>query len=425
MPEDIDGLEDGLTVLEAQDTAISAAYRRGDVVVYFEALRGQPRPDAYQDDSGVLKYEVDARFVADNGRVFFSQRGGDAWVNPRWVAELGRQDELPPTRESNEMLFEIAAEAADVLDLRVAEEIGEMQAAQLLPEIDALRSMGHSAAATFAEQKLRLLEHRAEEGLANVEIEYGSGDAEDAPIAQLGANYYYIAVHDMTIYLFGKHSATRLYSWQGYWLNVYNSCNHGDCANTMGIKCLLQYYDAVEDYKPAWDFQTCGTGYNAWSDSGGHNCHDDTRVQMANFVYGNGHNKTPGGDFWCDDGDSDTDISVDIWGVELDQSGSPDCNAGTNKGYNHPDMCRFTAVNPESGYNADGHCFCDAGCMGRNDCCIDGPYGSYTIDAAGTTAVTAYGCQAENACGGYAANAACWCDSYCAEYGDCCSDGPC
>jgi hypothetical protein len=100
----------------------------------------------------------------------------------------------------------------------------------------------------------------------------------------------------------------------------------------MGQKCQLEYYEAVEDYKPAWTLQNCATGYD-WDSDDGHNCHDDTRLQMNNFVYGSYNDGYQG---WCNDGDSDTDLSCDILFVELDQDGSPDCNGSTNRGYNHP-----------------------------------------------------------------------------------------
>lgn|GEM_PF-5432314 len=34
-------------------------------------------------------------------------------------------------------------------------------------------------------------------------------------------------------------------------------------------------------------------------------------------------------------------------------------------------------------------------------------------------------CHADNACGGYSTTGACFCDQSCAQYGDCCDDGPC
>lgn len=361
---DIASLPQGMTVLEAvPDTSLSVAYKKNDIVIYFQAMRGNPTPEEYQKDPNQPKFEVDARFVADNGRVFYTQMGGDGWVDPSWADDLERQNDLPPTAVSNELLFDMAAEAAEMLDVEVEVQAGD-SARSLVPELNALSTFGRMAPAVFAEQKVHLDDYRVRNSIEPLEIPYGTNGPEDAD-KSLGANYYYIALHDASITLTlgaGRHSATRLYAWSGSWVHVHSFCNHGSCAGDMSQKCLLQYYEATSDYKPAWTAYTCNTGYDAFSDNGGHNCHDDSRLQMASFVYGK--NFSTGNQYWCNDSDSPlTDISNNFWFG--DHEGSPECNSTQSKGFNHPSWCNYS-------YSTDYACpsswqgtndGCDCGCL--------------------------------------------------------------
>jgi hypothetical protein len=237
------------------------------------------------------------------------------------------------------VLFGLAAKATAALEREAATLLGADRARKLEPALQALVEFGSQATAVFAAERANLDRHLEDSGataeeIRRDEVAYGTAGPEDGGPYLMGDGYYYIAVHDKGIYWnVGRHSATRLYQWYGYWAAIHDSCNHGDCAGSMGQKCTLDYYASPVGWKPAWFFQTCTTGYDWDSEDGGHNCHDDTRLQMNNFVYGSYNNGSQG---WCNDGDSSTDISVDIWGIELDQDGSPECNGSTNMGYNHP-----------------------------------------------------------------------------------------
>jgi hypothetical protein len=191
------------------------------------------------------------------------------------------------------------------------------------------------------------------------------------------AGYYRMEVWAMELYIAEylgccddpHHSATRLLKWSPNWtwLGIFDSCNHGACPGTssMGIKAATD-----TRYKPGFSLQACNeTQYDVFSDSG-HNCHDDTRVQLANFMYGNGHNKPPGQEFWCDDGDSNTDISCHLrslfcWG---DHDGYPSISETKKRGYLHPDMCRAQGLNSWNYYAA---CECGSWCVQYDNCCID------------------------------------------------------
>jgi len=369
-------LEDGLTVYSISETSVSLAYKKGDLVIKMDALRGARTPDMYQQDPDAPKWEVDAKMTDGEGRIFYTARGGDNWVDPTWAAELELQPELFEDRMPNEALYLLAAEAAAVLDAQVAAKAGDAMAMKVTPLLRPLRNFGASAPMVYFQHKLRLHEHLAQIGLMNPdddpvvtgpngEVLFGSGGTTCDAWTTYSSNYYYIEVHDKSTAVIARHSATRLFQWLGYWSWVHDNCNHGTCAADMGTKCWLEYYEAVADYKPAWELQSCATEYEAFSNDG-HNCHDDTRVQMANFVYGNGHNQGPGWNYWCN-GDEDSDISA--W--PGDQGGSPACSGSTSDGYNHPDMCRYQNTH---GYNSAGGCYCDSACLTYNDCCIDGPW---------------------------------------------------
>ncbi len=369
-------LEDGLTVYSISETGISLAYKKGDLVIKMDALRGARTPEMYQQDPDAPKWEVDAKMTDGEGRVFYTARGGDNWVDPTWATELELQPELFEDRMPNEALYLLAAEAAAVLDVQVAAKAGDALAMKVAPLLRPLRNFGASAPMVYFQHKLRLHEHLGELGLLNPdddpvvtgpngEVLFGSGGTTCDAWTTYSSNYYYIEIHDKSTAVIARHSATRLFQWLGYWSWVHDNCNHGTCAGDMGYKCHLEYYEAVEDYKPSWELQSCGTEYEAFSNDG-HNCHDDSRVQMANFVYGNGHNKGPGWNFWCN-GDEDSDISA--W--PGDQGGSPACSTSKDDGYNHPDMCRYQGTH---GYNGAGGCYCDSACLTYNDCCIDGPW---------------------------------------------------
>jgi hypothetical protein len=328
-------LAQGLTVLEAREGVLSAAYREGDLVIYLQALRGRETPEAYHRDPSAPRYEIDVRFTDDQGRAFYVRRGGDEWVDPTWVDSLEALEDIPPTTRSNVALWDAAAEAVAAL----GQALDADEAAALAPEIDALRDFGERASALYREHYRRAREHYAV-GAAVPALEadggdvvYGTGGPEDANVS-LGAGYYYIELHTEAIYYtfgWGRHSATLTFVWRGYWAAAVDFANHGRSASAMGRACWLDYYvtTAPGDYLPNnWWLTTCKSPYDAYSNSG-HNCHDDSRNQMHNFVYVSYNN---GWQLWCNDGDNDRDISAwpgDQWRNE------PSCTSSWQHGYNY------------------------------------------------------------------------------------------
>jgi hypothetical protein len=351
MPEDAE-LAQGLTVLDAEDTSLAAAFRQGDAVVFLEVVRGHATPDVYQQHEGSPRFEVDARFVADDGHVFYSQRGGDSWVDSAWAADLAEQAFAPTG--SNEALFDMAAAAVAVLDIEVENQLGSDHAMVLAAELDAVRSIGAAAPATYAIHKQRVLKHQQE-------IAYGGPGGEDDWASQSGG-YFAMEVHADTIdwtFGLGWHSATRLFKWNDGWVSVHDACNHGDCASQMPSRSVVQYDDVIDpadgDYNKnnSWTLQTCLTDYDAFSNDG-HNCHDDTRLQMANVVYGADNN---GYQLWCDDDDGPADISA----PPGDLGDYPTADGSSDYGYHYPSQCDYqnSGSCPDS-WKTDNDC--DCGC---------------------------------------------------------------
>src|SRR5687767_14220362 len=143
-------LSDGLTVLETtNDTALNLAFKESGVVIYIQALRGKLAPETYQTADGAPVYEVDARFVADNGRTFYARRGGDDWVDPTWAKDFDKQADLPATRLSSEQLFKMAARATQMMDVQLPKQLDTEKLAAHLPELVAVRAFGTEAMPTF------------------------------------------------------------------------------------------------------------------------------------------------------------------------------------------------------------------------------------------------------------------------------------
>jgi hypothetical protein len=344
-------LEEGVNVLEVGEGSLSLAFRQDATVVYLQALRG--RPGAYPNDPDMPAFEVDARFVAENGVAFYVRQGGDDFVNESWAVDLQRQSDDAIAREDNQHLFLLGDEIARVLRQQVTEQLGAERAAALAPEIEALEESAADLSRSYERSRNTRLEHLANfEGLqvdGGGDVAFGTNGPEDAERA-FNANFYYIAIHGACIastLCVGRHSATRIYEWISRWSVIHDFCNHGDCASSMSQQSFLNFNEAVVDFKPSWTAQTCNTGYHWDSSNGGHNCHDDSRRQMMNFVYSRYPARNA---YHCSD-NTDTNRWVE-----------PRSNGSRNWGYNHPWACQYN-------FSDDGAASCPSSYQGTRDGC--------------------------------------------------------
>ncbi|MCB9597731.1 MAG: hypothetical protein H6719_33750 [Sandaracinaceae bacterium] len=353
--ESVDGLPQGLTVLDAQAGSLSLAYRSADVVIYMQAERGHETPEPYQLAENMPDWEVDTMFTDEAGFAFYTRRGGDGWVDPSWDDRLEPQNTLIPEVADNAVLYRLAGEAAEVMQAEIERQAPEL-AGQLGPEIEALLDFASHAPQMYAEELQVLNTYRAEQGglvvetpeiLTTGDVAYGTpGPCGNCGFTDSTPGYRYLRLgHDGLWYSgnLGEHSATSVYRWSSSsWLRVHDNTNHGAAGSTMGEKCRQDYY-ANPDQTGGWFLNTLYQGYCSgdykWDSdggSGGHNCHDDSRIQMNNEYWGNSVGISGTRTRWCDGGDRDHDISIDVWGVELDQNGSPSCDSGTNRGFGSP-----------------------------------------------------------------------------------------
>ncbi|MCS6797805.1 MAG: hypothetical protein NZ898_04635 [Myxococcota bacterium] len=357
-------LAEGLTVFEARNGVLTVAFRRGSDIVFLEALRGNRAPaEVVAADPQAPAYEVDARAKDAEGMVFYSRKGGDEWVDPEWEADAERAWTQTPGAQGNRSSFELLAEASGAL----RDGLGDGAHQDVGPELEALISFGRRAVHIYDEELDRARGRQRDPSSAIVDdgsgraiVDFGSKEGpEDGEVYFGEQGYYYIAVHeagiDATLGI-GRHSATAKYRWaNNAWLFFHENCNHGRCATVMGRYCLLQYYEPIVDFHVPWTNQSCSTPYSLTSDGGGHNCHDDTRLQLNNFVYARYRPRTG---FWCNGADDASDISHWTLG---DESGAPDCNGRSAKGYHHPSMCLWNHNRscPDSWRNDRE---CDCGC---------------------------------------------------------------
>ena len=350
-PDDLE-VRQGVTLLDVQPGfSFTARFVKGDDVIFVQAVRGQATPENYRQDPEMPRFEIDVRVTDRDGRILYLRRGGDAFVDPVWQDELLLQDLLPPAMGSNERLFAMIAEATDAIETELSVR-GVADA--LVHEVGAVRGFARNAPVAYLQSQAQVTAEVVKHGFLNPELyEAGGGGSlagEEADALSLSAGWYFVAVWDKSVvydWLPGRHSGVRLHQLNGSGtFAYYDFCNHGTCPgdNPMVQKCSL-----IKINRPSWYLPACTTPYGMWSDNGGHNCHDDARVQMAGFVYGASNN---GSQWWCNGQDDDTDISVNVWGFELDQDGSANCNDDMYSGYNHYNMFWYTASNTNSAQQA-------------------------------------------------------------------------
>ncbi|MCB9594656.1 MAG: hypothetical protein H6719_18195 [Sandaracinaceae bacterium] len=377
---DVAELAEGLTVLDHTDTSIHLAYRQADDVIFLEAVRGDQVPEPYRDDPESPPYEIDARFSSDSGFIFYLQQGGHGWVEPAWEEAMNRQlADRTPLVGSNEVLFRLASEASRTMREDIAEQIGEEAAAALAPEIDSIHAYASEAHKQFLLQDAARREHLRDVDTPTLEIPTETGDVAYGTPGPGDPNYscaaaasYAISLHADSLdglpgFAGGYHSATARHWFNGAascgsYYSVHSNCNHGRCATTMTQRHMSGYKAFAANVLRA---NSCSGEYKWDSDGGsyGHNCHDDTRIQMHNFVY----ESNEGGHWrWCDGNDNDHDISVDILFVELDQDGYPEYSTSTNRGYGSgthvsaPAQCDYMLGCPASYMGASDGCDCYA-----------------------------------------------------------------
>jgi hypothetical protein len=244
-------LQEGLNFLDVKDPTwgMSAAFRKGDRVVYMETRVGPQMPEIYrQDDPDGPQNETDVRFVDASGHTFYAMRGGDNFVDPTWGTDFEASKHAKVDAAGRDLDFRLAREASDAF-VRVAPATLKLHAAYFR----------HIAARPVPSEDSELRQRAA---VIQPPDAPGARSATDPLRNDVG---YAAAAAGDWIYIetdkysgstgcfawicTAKHSATRtwFYYWNNgnsYWSSVLDANNHG-----------RHYYDS-------------GMGYNCYSAGG-------------------------------------------------------------------------------------------------------------------------------------------------------------
>jgi hypothetical protein len=254
-------LEQGLNIFSSSD-GFSGAYVKGQHGVYFESLRGGQTPEVYRTyDPSWPQFEMDARFLDENGRLLYIRVGGDRTVDSTWARDVMVEASKPhvdPALRADS--FALLKEATTAIEQAAV-------ASELKVEQTALVQARGSVRDTLLDAKA-------------IETSYYPG-------------YNSIEMYTRNVWLVGEHSTT----WANIWGTVYVSCNHGPCASwgEVSYKCTAWGSGGVNYQETAsasgWNVNTsvnwpgCLTPYS-WTSWGNHNCHDDTVRQLWGVRYG-------------------------------------------------------------------------------------------------------------------------------------------
>jgi len=215
-------LNQGINMLDTTDASwgVSAAFREGDHAVYLEQRVGALKPQAYRDEApNEPANEIDMRFVDENGKTFFVQRGGDAYVDTTWAQEI------------TDSLAHPAVDADRIRDFGLAQ-----KAAGAFAKVATTAELAPFAfhAAQFAARPIPTQDPILTAKVAGIEASrptetaygnYGFG----------GSWFFEGDLYDKGTscvfwYCPAKHSSVALFAYQTTWQLAVIACNHGTCA---------------------------------------------------------------------------------------------------------------------------------------------------------------------------------------------------
>ncbi len=272
-------LSQGLTILsEDVSGSLTAAYVKGDQVIYLETRRGPKVEEAvrrmYPD---APEYELDARIMDAKGRPIMERFGGHGAMDPLWAATEAKED-IVDVDERHDAI-RLGWDAAEAL------KVAKLPRDLALHEGDALIQLARSV----SEKDLFGEAPKSE-------------TAETKYVSSFGYNHK-IEIHKKCLdfgCVFGDHSATWTKSYRNSdnaFLQEIITCNHGGCANdadmtTLGTNCP-RLWDRRPNQMPT--VQECSTPYSWSSSTDGHNCNDDSELQYANSKFNQTYGTGSGG----------------------------------------------------------------------------------------------------------------------------------
>ncbi len=289
---------DGLTVVEADEAAgkLVAIYRSGGREITFDLRLGPPmETPPVEADPELPSMQIDGRVLDGAGQPFYLQMGGDLFLDPSW--------HMPKVEN-----VDAAGRLQDVALAREAE--AAFRSLSVPASLDELRK--------GAIQIARSMEHVADK--PDVVVPNVPGEGGDV-LAPKGVNLYggtsSTAYWDYQIWKKGvtislglaDHSAVRLRGWNSSksFLFAAVSCNHGACAgaSSMSVKCTMSGYRSDDGTHTRWFYSDtstststrsggCQTTYMWNSGPSGHNCNDDSDIQINAIYYDKSQSTTSG-----------------------------------------------------------------------------------------------------------------------------------
>jgi hypothetical protein len=290
---------DGLSIVEMDEAGgkLVLRFEKNGRTLHFDLRLGPkmetpPSAELLAADSELPTYETDALVTDANGAPFHTQMGGDSFLDPSWQTK--------PHIEN----FDLAGRLQDIQLLRDAG--AAFRKLQVPAGLEQLRLAGIQIGHT--------VDNMAKKSEASAPSAPATGDGTLAPKDTISWGPSSVAKWDYMIYdqcLFGctgKHSSVWLRGWSSSSGIVYNaySCNHGSCAyySDMNWDCTMSGWRTDDGTHSRFFYSEtttsnstynggCSTGYN-WSSVGGHNCNDDTQLEI-NAIYSDSSQSTTGG----------------------------------------------------------------------------------------------------------------------------------
>lgn len=287
-------LQEGLTILKAEaDWGINAAYVKEGRVVYFQTRVGPMKPEVYRlswpEDP---PYEMDMRFVDQEGNVFYTMRGGDFLIDPTWVPDLNRSFKAQVPQDVRNKDLDLMVEAAGVAAVEIPKLLGSafgdhVHHFDLLSQNPPGRNLPEGVEGPV----------RSPEDMPQIPLEDSIATYSGQWSGQnvwLHTEMYRGSVSYCSWFTTCHHTATIMWyhttSW-GYIL----ACNHGRCWNELSYRCYTasnkRFAFASISGETNYGGNTnvsggCLTPYDWYADGYNHLCNDDTAYELWQTIYG-------------------------------------------------------------------------------------------------------------------------------------------
>lgn len=256
-------LSQGLTSLSSVPNGINGSYELGGKIVYFETRRGASTPKHLRDsDPSTPEYEIDVRFINQEGEPFLIQLGGGAPQDHNWA----------------EMSYKHKVDKDVIADFELA-----FKTVELLKKLKFDQKFKHEHQALL--NLAPVLE--SAQVIENIEGASPSQSLDEPSLLATNTYRHRVEIHHKSCCLgFARHSATigKYISNKGVTTTAVITCNHGACANQMALKCSWTSASPGNRTTHVNNNIACSTPYNATSVFA-HNSNDDTDLQYRAVRY--------------------------------------------------------------------------------------------------------------------------------------------